>query len=79
VAGKIQRRFTKGKLCLTNLTACYDETSCSEDERRVMDAVYLDFIKAFDVFFPSIPVDKLIRYNLDRQTMKSGSPAKIKG
>lgn len=48
-------------------------------ERRVIDTIYFDFNKAFDMFFPSIPVNKLVRYSLDIQILKSGSPAKIKG
>lgn len=50
VAGKTQLRFTEDKLCLTSLIAFCDETTSSVDERRVMDAIYLDFNKAFGMF-----------------------------
>lgn len=46
------------------------------DERRVMDANYLDFNKAFDMFCPNIPVVGKIQSG---HMVKSGSHTKIKG
>lgn len=36
-------RFIKGKSCLTNLSAFYDETTCSIDEGGAVDIIYPDF------------------------------------
>lgn len=67
-AGKTQLKFTKGKLSLTNLIAFCDEITCLVDERRVMDANYLDFNKAFDMFCPNIPVvGKILSGHTDRK------------
>lgn len=45
----------KGRSCLTNLIFCDDTLS---DEGKVVDAVYLNFSKAFDTFSHSTSLEK---------------------
>jgi len=60
-----QLGFTKGKSCLTNLTAFYDDMAGWVDERRALDVVYLDFSKAFDTVSHNILLGKLRKCGLD--------------
>ena len=43
-----QHRFMKGRSCLSNLISFYDRATCLLYEGKAVDAVYLDFSKAFD-------------------------------
>lgn len=58
VMGSSRHRFKKGKLCLTNLTAFYDETDLVGEGRKT-DVVSLDFRKVFNTVSHLILTDKL--------------------
>lgn len=47
-----------------------------EEKGRVVDVQYLDFIKVFNTFYPSILTDILVRYGMDKW-MDDKSPEKL--
>lgn len=65
-----QHEFTKGKSCLTNLIAFYDETTTWMDEGRAVDIVYLGFSKAFNTVPHNILIGKLRNCGLGEWTMR---------
>ena len=65
-----QHGFTKGRSCLTNLTAFYGGMTGWADEGRAVDVVYLDFSKVFDTVSHNILAGKLRKSGLDDRTVR---------
>ncbi|CAM4368250.1 unnamed protein product [Caretta caretta] len=65
-----QHGFTKGKSCLTNLIAFYDEIIGSVDEGKAVDVLFLDLSKTSDTVSHSILASNLKKYGLDEWTVR---------
>ena len=65
-----QHGFTKGKSCLTNLTAFYGDMTGWVDEGRAVNVVYLDFSKAFNTVSDDILLGKLRNCGLDEWSVR---------
>ena len=59
-----QHDFTKGKSCLTNLIAFYEDVTRWTDDVKAVDVAYLDFSKASDTVSHSILAAKLRKCGL---------------
>ncbi|KAK4825010.1 hypothetical protein QYF61_023014 [Mycteria americana] len=70
VIGSSQHGFMKGKSCLINLIAFYNEVTSLADKGRAVDVVHLNFSKAFCAVFHNTLIDELAKYRLDKQTVQ---------
>lgn len=70
VIESVQHGFMKGKSCLTDLMAFYNKVISLMDEGRTVDFVYLDFNRAFGTVSCNILIDKLMKYGLDKWTVR---------
>lgn len=66
VIGSSQHGFSKGKSCLINLIAFYNEVSGAVEEWKAVDVVYLDCSKAFDTVSYSLFISKFYGCGLDK-------------
>ena len=69
VLSSSQHGFTKAKSCSTNLVAFYDGITGWVDVGRAVDAIYLDFSKAFDTVFHTL-ITKLRKRGTDEWTVR---------
>jgi len=65
-----QHGFVKGKSCVTNLLETIDSWTTSIDNNQPVDAIYLDFRKAFDKVPHKRLVAKLKLYDIDHDTVR---------
>ncbi|PKU36833.1 hypothetical protein llap_12863 [Limosa lapponica baueri] len=54
----------KSKICL------YGHAKINPDERRAVDIVYQDFSRTLETVSHKIPIEKLLKYGLDEQTVR---------
>ena len=64
-----QHWVMKGRSCLTNVISFYDKVTRLVGETKALDAVYLDFCKAFDTPSHRILLEKLPAHGLDGHTL----------
>lgn len=70
--GDNNHRFSKGKLCLTNLVEFCNGVTVFMDRGRTTDVIYQDLCRAFDAVPLNIFVSKLERSGFDKWTTNGG-------
>jgi len=66
----VQHRFTKGSLCQTVLTSSFDKIIGFPDKGNLVDLIYLEFNKAFDMVPHGKLLVKLEKMRINRRTLK---------
>lgn len=64
----MQHRFTKGSLCQTVLTSSFDKIIGFPDKGNLVDLIYLEFNKAFDMVPRGKLLAKLEKMRINRRT-----------
>uniref|UniRef100_A0A8D0CDV4 Reverse transcriptase domain-containing protein n=1 Tax=Salvator merianae TaxID=96440 RepID=A0A8D0CDV4_SALMN len=70
VINRSQHGFVTNKSCQTNLISFYDKITEWVDQGNAVDIVYLDFSKAFDKVSHTILIEKMIKYGIDKVTVR---------
>uniref|UniRef100_A0A8D0DX11 Reverse transcriptase domain-containing protein n=1 Tax=Salvator merianae TaxID=96440 RepID=A0A8D0DX11_SALMN len=70
VINQSQHGFVTNNSCQTNLISFYDKITGWIDQGKAVDIVYLDFSKAFDKVSHTILIEKMIKYGIDRTTVR---------
>lgn len=65
-----QHGFTKGKSCLNNLIAFYNDMPGNVDDRKAVEVISLSFSKAFNIIYHKILTDRLMKYRLNKWTVR---------
>lgn len=71
---KVQHRFTKGSLCQTVLTSSFDKIIGFPDKGNLVDLIYLQFNKAFDM----VPHGKLL-VKLEKMRINGRTQSRVQG
>lgn len=69
MTGNSQHGCMKGKQCLNNLVALYDEMTGLVEKRRAVDVVYLDFSKGFNTVSCNM-LTGILKYGLGKWTVR---------
>lgn len=66
----MQHRFTKDSLCQTVLTSPFDKIIGFPDKGNLVDLIYLEFNKAFDMVPHGKLLAELEKMRINRRTLK---------
>lgn len=70
MTGSNQHRFMKGKKYLTSLITFYNAMIGLVDQGRAVGVFDLDFGRAINTVSHNVLIDKLMKYRLDKHTLR---------